>query len=72
MAGCEALAVVGLHREAEGEFPAIWELRIAGECFDAAWTDLDKAEMERWADRINAAVEAIVEARLDEITKGAN
>lgn len=64
------LAVVR-HRQSDVGITDIWELVVAGELIELAWTERERLELEMQAYRINAAVDAEVERRLDEITRKA-
>lgn len=70
--GCEGgkLAVIESGEDHAGD--AVWRMVVAGMVIDEAYYREEYETIKARADRINAAVEAIVEARLDEITKGAN
>lgn len=66
----EKLAVVVARKHPEtGEVTC--DLVVAGITLDVAYSMEGVEEIREEADRINAAVDAEVERRLDEITKGA-
>jgi len=69
MADGGKLAVVK-GRQVPPRLKPYWVLVVAGQELDVGIEDGDRRDMEVVADRINAAVEAEVERRLDEITKG--
>lgn len=47
----------------------LWELHVAGRVLDVAFAEPEGQDLIALADTINAAVEVIVERRLDEITR---
>lgn len=71
MAGCGKLAALR-HRPSDAARGGEWDLVVGGIVIRTAVLRWEVEAIRAAADRINAGVDAIVEARLDEITRRTN